>query len=106
MDMIMLNVSRHSIKYPINVSLADCSYMAYREVPLLGSNHGSPVDQSQCVIVDGVCSKSVVVTSGVPQGTALGALMFLICKMIYNPGQKSWDSNAIFILFYHFPVSS
>ena len=82
MDMIMLDVSRHSIKYSINVSLANCSSMAYREVPLLGSNHGSPIDQSQCVIVDGVCSKSVVVTSGVPEGTVLGALMFLKCKMI------------------------
>lgn len=82
MDMIMLDVSRHSIKYSINVSLANCSSMAYREVPLLGSNHGSPIDQSQCVIVDSVCSKSVVVTSGVPEGTVLGALMFLKCKMI------------------------
>ncbi|CAH3020721.1 unnamed protein product [Porites evermanni] len=52
MDMIMLDVSRHSIKYPINVSLANCSSMTYREVPLLGSNNGSPVDQWQCVIVD------------------------------------------------------
>ena len=33
MAMIMLDVSRHSIKYSINVSLANCSSMAYREVP-------------------------------------------------------------------------
>lgn len=82
MDMIMLDVSRHSIKYSINVSLANCSSMTYREVPLLGSNNGSPVDQSQCVIVDGVCSKSEVVTSGALEGTVIGALMFFICKMI------------------------
>ena len=34
--------------------------------------------RSQSVIVEGVCSKSVVVTSGVPQGTVLGPLMFLL----------------------------
>ena len=34
--------------------------------------------RSQSVIVDGVCSKSAVVTSGVPQGTVLGPLMFLL----------------------------
>ena len=33
--------------------------------------------RSQGVIIDGMCSKSVDVTSGVPQGTVLGPLMFL-----------------------------
>ena len=34
--------------------------------------------RSQNVIIDGVCSKSVDVTSGVPQGTVPGPLIFLL----------------------------
>ena len=38
------------------------------------------ISRSQSIIIDGVCSKSVDVTSGVPQGTCtvLGPLMFLL----------------------------
>ena len=32
----------------------------------------------QSVIIDGMCSKSVDVTSGAPKGTVLGPLMFLL----------------------------
>jgi hypothetical protein len=35
--------------------------------------------QTQTVIVDGEESTPVPVTSGVPQGTVFGSLMFLIC---------------------------
>ena len=42
MNMFILDFSK--IKYPINASLANCSFMAFREVPLLGLNLGSLVD--------------------------------------------------------------
>ena len=36
-------------------------------------------NRTQQILLDGITSSSVVVTSGVPQGTVLGPLMFLLC---------------------------
>ena len=35
-------------------------------------------DRTQCVVVDGECSDDAPVLSGVPQGTVLGPLMFIL----------------------------
>ena len=59
-DMIILDFSKAFDKHPINASLANCSFMAFREVPLLGLFLSSLVDDS--VIIDGMCSQSVDVT--------------------------------------------
>ena len=40
--------------------------------------HSWLIEHSQSVVVDGACSKPVSVLSGVPQGTVLGPLMFLL----------------------------
>ena len=36
------------------------------------------IQRSQCVVLDGVSSDLVTVQSGIPQGTVLGPLMFLL----------------------------
>ena len=50
--------------------------------------------RTQCVVVDGESSRDVSVTSGVPQGTVLGPLMFLL--YINNIAESTTSSIKLF----------
>ena len=77
MDMTLLDVSKALDKVPHQRLISKLQFYGIQG-STLASIKPWLTSWSLSVIVDGVCSKSVVVTSGVPQGTVLGPLMFLL----------------------------
>ena len=77
-DMIILDFSKAFNKVPHQCLIRKLQFHGIQGSTLAWIKLWLAI-RSQSVIVDGVCSKSVVVgTSGVPQGTVLSPLMFLL----------------------------
>ena len=76
-DMIILDFSKAFDKVPHRRFISKLQFYGIQGSTLMWIKSWL-TSRSQSVIIDGVCSKSVDVTSGVPQGTVLGPLMFLL----------------------------
>ena len=77
MDMIILNFSKAFDKVPHQRLINKLQFYGIQGSTLTWIKSWL-TNRSQSVIIDGMCSKSADVTSGVPQGTVLGPLMFLL----------------------------
>ncbi|PFX15492.1 putative RNA-directed DNA polymerase from transposon BS [Stylophora pistillata] len=77
MDMIILDFSKAFDKVPHQRLISKLQFYGIQGSTLTWIKSWL-TSRSQSVIIDGVSSKSVDVTSGVPQGTVLGPLMFLL----------------------------
>ena len=77
MDMIILYFSKAFDKVPHQRLISKLQFYGIQGNTLMWIKSWL-TSRSQSVIIDGVCSKSVDVTSGVPQGTVQGPLMFLL----------------------------
>ena len=77
MDMIILDFSKAFDKVPHQRLISKLQFYGIQGSTLTWIKSWV-TSRSQSVIIDGMCSKSVDVTSGVPQGTVLGPLMFLL----------------------------
>ena len=77
MDMIILDFSKAFDKVPHQRLISKLQFYGIQGSTLSWIKSWV-TSRSQSVIIDGMCLKSVDVTSGVPQGTVLGPLMFLL----------------------------
>ena len=82
MDMIILDFCKAFNKVPHQRLISKLQFYGIQG-STLASIKPWLTSWSLSVIVAGVCSKSVVVTSRVPQGTVLGPLMFLLFIVVF-----------------------
>jgi hypothetical protein len=94
-DAIFLDLSKAFDKVPHNLLLKKLENSGIGG-PLLAWFRSYLTDQQQCVVLHGVCSDWILVTSGIPQGSILGPLLFLI---YCNDVQNYIQANSTLTLF-------